>query len=176
MANGWKQEQKLDVATHTITLSVGPMTLPAHTGHTKMPQPPDLLWTIAVDAWLLAYTPRLVDSNASEVPGRVLHHVAFWNKNRSDFLCPNKEEHIFGAGSEMTHWAQIPGYGYRVQKGDQIRVETMVHNPWDTAYDKVYLEVKIPYAAAEAARAGNAGAAPNAEASANSAAVLAGGS
>jgi hypothetical protein len=176
MAKGVKLEEKMDAATHTITVRVGPMMLPAHTSHMKMPQPPDLIWTIPVDAWLLAYTPRLVDSNASEVPGRVLHHVAFWNENRSDFLCPNKEEHIFGAGSEMTHWAQIPGYGYRVQKGDQIRVETMVHNPWDTPYDKVYLEVRIPYTAAEAAHASNAGAAPNAGASANSAAVLAGGS
>jgi hypothetical protein len=124
-----------------------------------------------VDAWLLAYTPRLVDSNASEVPGRVLHHVAFWNENRSDFLCPNKEEHIFGAGSEMTHWAQIPGYGYRVQKGDKIRIETMVHNPWDMPYDKVYLEVKIPYAATEDTRGVNAGIAPTADASANFAAA-----
>jgi len=167
MAKGVKLEEKMDAAGHTITLRVGPMTLPAHTGHMKMAQPPDLFWTIPVDAWLLAYTPRLVDSNAAEVPGRVLHHVAFWNENRSDFLCPNKEEHIFGAGSEMTHWAQIPGHGYRVQKGDKIRIETMIHNPWDTPYDKVYLEVKIPYAAIEDARGVNAGIAPTADASAN---------
>jgi len=95
-----------------------------------------------------------VDSNASEVPGRVLHHVAFWNENRSDFHCPNKEEHIFGAGSEMTHWAEIPGYGYHVQKGDKIRIETMIHNPWDTPYDKVYLEVQIPYVDANAGSVG----------------------
>jgi hypothetical protein len=176
MAKGVKLEEKMDAATDTITLRVGPMTLPAHTGHTKMPQPPDLFWTIPVDAWLLAYTPRMVDSNGSEVPGRVLHHVAFWNENRSDFLCPNKEEHIFGAGSEMTNWARIPGYGYRVQKGDKIRIETMVHNPWDTPYDKVYLEVKIPYSATEDARGVNAGIAPTADASANFAAASGDGS
>jgi hypothetical protein len=171
MAKGVRLEEKMDAATDTITLRVGPMTLPAHTGHTKMPQPPDLFWTIPVEAWLLAYTPRLVDSNGNEVPGRVLHHVAFWNENRSDFLCPNKEEHIFGAGGEMTNWAQIPGYGYRVQKGDKIRIETMVHNPWDTPYDKVYLEVKIPYAATEDARGVNTGIAPTADASASFAAA-----
>lgn len=176
MAKGVKLEEKMDAATHTITLRVGPLMLPAHTGHMKMPQPPDLFWTIPVDAWLLAYTPRLVDSNASEVPGRVLHHVAFWNENRSDFLCPNKEEHIFGAGSEMTNWAQIPGYGYRVQKGDKIRIETMIHNPWDKGYDKVYLEVKIPYATHEPPSVGDAAAAPAADASANSAALPADGS
>jgi hypothetical protein len=154
MAGGVKLEEKMDAATHTITLRVGPMALPAHTSHHKMPQPPDVFWTIPVDAWLLGYTPKLVDASGSEVPGRVLHHVAFWNENRADFLCPNKEEHIFGAGGEMTNWAQLPGYGYRVQKGDKIRIETMVHNPTDTGYEKMYLEVQIPYADANAGSVG----------------------
>jgi hypothetical protein len=148
VAKGIKLEQQVDAATHTITLREGPLTLPANTSHMKMPQPPDVFWTISLDAFLLAYTPRLVDANGNPVPGIVLHHTAFWNTDRSDFLCPNKEEHIFGAGSELTNWTEIPGYGYRVQKGDRIRIETMVHNPTGTSYDQVYLEVKIPYAPA----------------------------
>jgi hypothetical protein len=151
VAKGIKLEQQVDAATHTITLREGPLTLPANTDHMKMPQPPDVFWTIPLDAFLRAYTPRLVDANGNSVPGTVLHHTAFWNTNRSDFLCPNKEEHIFGAGSELTDWMEIPGYAYRVQKGDKIRIETMVHNPTTTAYENVYLEVKIPYADSTAA-------------------------
>jgi hypothetical protein len=146
LAKGVALDEKLDEASHTITLREGPIALPAHTDHMKMPQPADLYWSVPFDGWLLGYTPKLVDGTGSAVPGRVLHHVAWWNTNRSDFLCPNKEEHIFGAGGELTNWQEIPGYGYRVQKGDKIRVETMVHNPTDTPYDSVYLEVKIPYA------------------------------
>lgn len=145
MAKGVKLEQKID--GHTIIVRIGPMNLPAHTTHMKMPQPADLEWQIPIDGWLLAYSPKLVDANGNTVPGRVLHHTAFWNENRADFLCPNKEEHIFGAGGELTNWAEIPGYGYRVQIGDKIRVETMVHNPTDTSYENVYLEVSIPYQA-----------------------------
>src|SRR5260370_15330283 len=141
VAKGVTLDAKVDAATHTVTLRVGPMNLPAHTSHMKMPQPPDLVWEVPIDGWLLAYHPKLVDAAGSAVPGTVLHHVAFWNENRADFLCPNKEEHIFGAGSELTDWAEIPGYGYRVQKGDKIRVETMVYNPTATSYDKAYLEV-----------------------------------
>ncbi len=136
---------KTDAASHTITLRVGPMTLPANTPHMKMPQPADLVWTIPLSGWLLAYHPKLVDASGNSVPGTVLHHVAFWNENRSDFLCPSKEEHIFGAGGELTDWAAIPGFGYRVEKGDRIRIETMNHNPTATSYDKVFLEVAIPY-------------------------------
>jgi hypothetical protein len=143
IAKGVKLEQKID--GHTIVVRIGPMNLPAHTSHMRMPQPPDLEWQIPIDGWLLAYSPKLVDAEGNVVPGRVLHHTAFWNENRADFLCPNKEEHIFGAGGELTHWAEVPGYGYRVQMGDKIRIETMVHNPTDSSYENVYLEVTIPY-------------------------------
>jgi len=145
VAKGVKLDSRMDAAAHAVTLRVGPMNLPAHTSHMKMPQPPDLVWETPFDGWLLAYHPKLVDVDGNAVPGKVLHHVAFWNENRADFLCPNKEEHIFGAGSEMTDWAEVPGYGYRVQKGDKIRIETMVYNPSATSYDKTYLEVAIPY-------------------------------
>ena len=145
VAKGVMLDAKVDAATRSVTLRVGPMTLPANTSHTSMPQPPDLVWQIPFDGWLLAYHPRMVDAAGNAVPGTVLHHTAFWNANRSDFLCPNKEEHIFGAGSEMTDWGEVPGYGYRVQKGDNIRIETMVYNPTSTSYDKVYLQVVIPF-------------------------------
>jgi len=148
VATGAKLNQQVDAASHTITLRLGPLTLPAYTDHMKMPQPPDVFWSIPIDGWLLAYTPQLLDAGGNSVPGRVLHHTAFWNTSRSDFLCPNKEEHIFGAGGELTNWAEIPGYGYRVQKADKIRIETMVHNPTPTSYNHVFLEVKIPYAEA----------------------------
>jgi hypothetical protein len=150
VAKGVMLDAKVDAASHTVTLRVGPMTLPANTDHMKMPQPPDLVWEVPMDGWLLAYHPRLVEAGGNAVPGTPLHHTAFWNENRADFLCPNKEEHIFGAGSEMTDWAEVPGYGYHVQKGDKIRIETMVYNPTAKSYDKVYLEVQIPYADANA--------------------------
>src|SRR6266853_6049791 len=145
VAKGVKLDAKVDAAAHTVTLRVGPMNLPAHTSHMKMPQPPDLVWEVPMEGWLLAYHPRLVDANGGAVPGTVLHHVAFWNENRADFLCLNKEEHIFGAGSEMTDWTEVPGYGYRVMKGNKIRIETMLYNPTDTSYEKAYLEVVIPF-------------------------------
>jgi hypothetical protein len=145
VAKGVKLDAKADASGHIVTLRVGPMNLPARTSHLKMPQPPDQVWEIPMDGWLLAYHPKLVDASGNAVLGTVLHHVAFWNENRADFLCPNKEEHIFGAGSELTDWAEMPGYGYRVQKGDKIRIETMMYNPTATSYDKVYLEVVIPF-------------------------------
>src|SRR5215475_10088478 len=145
MATGVSLDQKIDAASRTITLRVGPMHLPANTSHMKMPQPPDLVWSIPMTGWLLSFHPSIVDASGNPVPGTVLHHVAFWNENRSDFLCPNKDEHIFGAGGELTDWAAVPGFGYRVQKDDRIRVETMIHNPTPTSYDAAYLQITIRY-------------------------------
>lgn len=144
-AKGVTLEAKVDVEANTITLRVGPMNLPADADYMKISQPPDLIWTVPTEGWLLAYHLRLVDANGNAVPRTVLHHTAFWNENRSDFLCPNKEEHIFGAGNEMMDWAELAGYGYRVQKGDKVRIETMMHNPTQTSYEKVYLEAIIPF-------------------------------
>jgi len=145
VAKGVRVDVKVDEALHIFALRVGPMNLPAHTSHMKMPQPPDLVWEVPIDGWLLAYHPKLVDGSGNAVPGTVLHHVAFWNENRADFLCPNKEEHIFGAGREMTDWAEVPGYGYRVMKGNRIRIETMMYNPTATSYEDAYLLIVIPF-------------------------------
>jgi TonB family protein len=71
--------------------------------------------------------------------------VAFWNTGRSDFLCPNKQEHIFGAGGEMNDWPALPGIGYAVAKGDKVRINTMFHNPTDITFQETYLVVEIEY-------------------------------
>jgi len=134
-----------DAAVHTYRMRVGTLNLPAHTDHMAATQLEDVIWTVPFDGWLTAYHPRLVDARGAAVPGRLLHHVAFWNASRSDFLCPNKEEHIFGAGGEMNDWPALPGFGYRVHKGDRIRVNTMFHNPTATNYPQVWMEVTMEY-------------------------------
>ncbi len=134
-----------DSATQVLTVRVGPLNLPAHSGHMAVAQAPPFFLTIPFEGWLTAYHPRLVDGSGHPEPSRLLHHVAFYNTARADFLCPNKLEHIFGAGGEMNDWAAIPGVGYRVHKGDRIRIGTMFHNPTDADYPQTWLEVKIEY-------------------------------
>src|SRR5260370_41807360 len=86
-------DAKVDVAARIVTLRVGPVNLPANTRRMKMPHPPDQVWQIPFDGWLLAYHPRLVDANGQAVPGTVLHHTPFLNENPPRFLWPHKEKH-----------------------------------------------------------------------------------
>ncbi len=148
-AEGARLEVEELAGENAFLVRVGPVSLPAGSSHHDVAQAPDQLLEIPFDGWLTAYRPRLADAEGHELPGRLLHHVAFWNTDRSDFLCPNKEEHIFGAGGEMNEWIPVPGFGYRVAPGDRIRVSTMFHNPTARDYPEVYLEVRV-----ERARAG----------------------
>lgn len=140
---------KLDVrdnaAARVLTVRLGPLNLPAHSDHMAVAQAPDLFLSVPFDGWITAYHPRLVDDAGRRLPHRLLHHVGFWNTARPDFLCPKKLEHIFGAGGEMNNWAAVPGVGYRVAKGERIRISTMFHNPTDTSFPKVYLLVRMEY-------------------------------
>lgn len=128
-----------------MTIRVGPVALPAHADHSAVAQPPDFFFSVPFDGWLIAYHPRLVDAQGSSLPNKLLHHAAFWNTDRPDFLCTNKEEHIFGAGGEMNDWPALPGYGYRIRKGDRIRISAMFANPSAKSYPAVYLEVRMEY-------------------------------
>ena len=139
-----------DPAAHVLTVTLGPVNLPANTTHDHVAQPMPLMLEIPFDGWITAYHPSLISGDGQKVPGRLLHHVAFWNTNRGDFLCPNKDEHIFGAGGEMNDWPALPGFGYRVHKGDRIRITTMFHNPSSTPYPQTFLRVKMEYAPADA--------------------------
>src|SRR5438105_6491890 len=138
-------EVKDNTAAGTLTVRLGPLNLPAHASHVDVAQPSPQFLTIHFDGWLIAYHPRLTDQAGAAIPGRLLHHVAFYNTSRADFLCPNKQEHIFGAGGEMNDWPATPGFGYRVRPGDRIRVTSMFHNPTATSYPAAYLEVRMEY-------------------------------
>ena len=139
-----------DPSENLLKVRVGPVKLPAHADHTALAQPRDSYLTIPFDGWLVAYHPKVVDASGAAVTAKVLHQVAFWNTGRSDFLCPNKEEHIFGAGTEMADWPAIPGVGYRVRSGDRVRVSAIFANPSDMAFPEIYLDVQMEYRAASA--------------------------
>jgi len=144
-------EVKDDPAAQVLTARLGPLDLPAHTDHMHTAQPAPQFLAMPFDGWIRAYHPRLVDEHGKALPGRLLHHVAFYNTARPDFVCPNKQEHIFGAGGEMNDWPTTPGYGYPVRRGDRIRITGMFHNPTAASYSQAYLEVRMEYTRAESA-------------------------
>ncbi len=149
MAIGKVSPAKLSVSTdearHDLVAKLGPLNLPAQTDHMSLAQPAPQVFEVPFDGWITAYHPALVDGTGKALPGRMLHHVAFWNTARGDFLCPAKLEHIFGAGGEMNDWPALPGFGYHVHKGDRIRVTSMFHNPTNESFPNAWLVVRMEY-------------------------------
>ena len=152
MATKSSSQARLEVqdnaAAQSLTIRVGPVSLLPKTDHSAVAQPPIFFLSVPFEGWITAYHPRLVDGSGRPAPSQLLHHVAFYNTARPDFLCPNKQEHIFGAGSELNDWPALPGFGYRVRQRDRIRISTMFHNPTATAYPQIWLEVKLEYRSA----------------------------
>lgn len=134
-----------DAASQQLILRLGPVKLPAHSDAEAIAQPRDSTFLIPIDGWLVAYHPALVDAAGAPLPGRLLHHADLWNVARSDLVCPAKEEHIFGAGSELGDWPELPGYGYAVRQGTKTRIGAMFANPTQVSYPGVYLELRIAY-------------------------------
>jgi hypothetical protein len=132
-------------AVHEMVVRVGPVSLSPYADHMTVAQPPTLWLTIPFDGWLTAYHPSLTDTKGHLLPNKLLHHVAFYDSARPDLLCSNKEEHIFGAGAEMNDWPMISGFGYRVRKGDRIRISTTFGNPTAKNYADVFLQVRVEY-------------------------------
>ncbi|MHB8755638.1 MAG: hypothetical protein ACYC92_11880 [Candidatus Acidiferrales bacterium] len=139
-------------AASTLTVRVGPVALPRHAGM-NVAQPPAFFLTIPFDGWLTAFHPRLIDAHGRRLPNKLLHHAAFYNLARPDFLCAQKREHIFGAGGEMNDWPAVPGFGYPVQKGDRIRITAMFANATPKNYPRAFLEVRIEYRTTQSAAA-----------------------
>lgn len=146
-----------DDAANTMTIRVGPVSLPAHSGM-NLAQPPVFFLTIPFDGWLTAFHPQLTDARGQRLPNKLLHHAAFYNLARPDFLCAKKPEHIFGAGGEMNDWPAVPGFGYPVKKGDRIRISAMFANSTPKNYPSAFFEVRIEYRTAQSAAANPANA------------------
>lgn len=132
-------------SAHELTLRIGPVNLPPRTNFESLPQPPTTWLTVPFSGWLTAYHPSLVDSKGQSLPGRALRDVAFFNTARPDLLCPDKEERIFAAGPEMSDWPAVPGYGYRVHKGDRIRITAIFDNSTSQSYREAFLQVRVDY-------------------------------
>ena len=142
-------EIQLDIqdnpAARVLTVRVGPLSLPGHTGHSAHVRPPNLFFKIPFDGWLIAYHRHLVDDVGTPLSGRLLHHADLFNTARRDFLCPQSSEYFHASGAERAAWPEVPGVGYPVARGHRILLRTMFHNSSRASYPKVYLELRVKY-------------------------------
>lgn len=123
-----------------LVLEVGPVDLPAGSGHNQLAP---LETTLPVAGWLRGYAIEVVDGAGRPVPQQTLHHV--------NVILPERRElfsqimlRLAAAGQE-TGPQRLPRlFGYRARAGERVLVTAMFHNPTDVAYDDAFLRVRMP--------------------------------
>jgi plastocyanin len=116
----------------------------------NIPRPPGAGHITSMDV-------NVVDADGSPVPIQrlMLHHIVFANLNRDDGTCPghftlwdNKTDlgispqRFYGAGEERATLALPPGYGYRLDSGDQWLMAWMFMNHRGVT-DNAYIEYHV---------------------------------
>ncbi|HEY8164263.1 MAG TPA: hypothetical protein VIF83_01795 [Gemmatimonadaceae bacterium] len=130
-----------DQAQREIIVEIGPIDLPNDAGHIQLPP---FHTQIPIDGWLHGFYIDLVDGNGRPVPRQILHHVNVIEPDRRELFSPIMLR-LAAAGQE-TDPVKLPWLlGYRVRKGQEFIVTSMMHNPTGREYDGVRLRVHFPY-------------------------------
>jgi hypothetical protein len=98
---------------------------------------------------LHGYRVEVVDGDGNPVPRATIHHV--------NVIAPGQRElfsqimlRVAAAGQETAPVVLPRMLGYRVQRGQELIVTSMVHNPTGTPYRDVWVRVRFPYTPASA--------------------------
>jgi hypothetical protein len=140
-----------DSVHREIIVELSPLTLPAHTSHHTMPQPPPRVMVFPVTGWIEGYSGELVDSSGRAIPGRLLHHLNLIVPQRRE-LFSTIMQRMGAAGAETPPVALPtvmghPVLGYPVSRGDTLLIVAMLNNPTAIGYTGARMRVRMPYAA-----------------------------
>lgn len=127
-----------------LVFTVGPVDLPARTGHHGIGQPPLVTAEIPLNAYLYGFEVEMVDGRGQPIAQRVLHHVNLIDPDHRELFSPVPLR-LFAAGSE-TQAASMPRVlGVPIEKGQRIMVSAMFHNPTAESYPDARLRVILKY-------------------------------
>ena len=129
----------------TLTLQVGPVSLPANLGYGAPFVPIAVGGVLDLNGWLRAFETELVDGEGRTISVNLLHHAGLLAPRERDVFNPVMRR-IVAFGMETAR-IQLPGQlGYRVEPGDSILLVGGFFNPTDQPFDEVYLRLHVVYA------------------------------
>lgn len=127
-----------------LVVVYGPIELPANASHHDVVQPGPHVAPFLTDGWIHGFEVEVVDAQDRPVPREVLHHINLIMPDNRE-LFSNIMRRIGAAGHE-TGAVRLPRLlGLPVERGQQLLVTAMMHNPTDRAYERVYLRTRIPF-------------------------------
>ncbi len=142
-ASEWLQVMN-DEEQEELVFLVGPVDLPAGTHHNMIEQPPLLSATVPIDAYLYGFDVQMLDSEGQPMTNRVLHHVNLIDPDHRELFTPISRR-LFAAGGETQPESMPRVLGVPLEKGQQLVVSAMFHNPTPMAYPGARLRVTLKY-------------------------------
>jgi len=140
-ASAIRMRVRLDAEHRDLVMEIGPLDLPAQSGHRQLPA---FHGVVPMDGWMHGYRVEMIDGEGEAVPRSTIHHV--------NVIAPGQRElfsqimlRVAAVGQETAPVVLPRMMGYRVRRGQELIVTSMVHNPTDRAYHDVYLRVHFPY-------------------------------
>ena len=131
---------RLDAERHDLVMEIGPLELPAGSGHQQLPA---FHGVVPMSGWIHGFRVEMVDGDGNAAPRETVHHV--------NVISPAQRElfsqimlRVAAAGQETEPVALPRMIGYRVHRGQELIVTSMVHNPTGQAYHGVRLRVHFP--------------------------------
>lgn len=135
-----------DPQARDMVVEVGPVDLPAAGGHQQLPA---LHATVPMDGWIHGFRVEMVDADGRPVPRRTLHHVNIIAPGQRELFSPIMLR-VAAAGQETSPVTLPRMLGYRMRRGQELIVTSMMHNETGQAYRGVRLRVHFPYTPATA--------------------------
>lgn len=137
-----------DTARRELVIELGPLDLPANADHHDLAQPATRGVAVPLDGWIHGFRIEVVDRAGQPVPQQVLHHINVIAASRRE-LFSDIMLRIAAAGQETGPAVMPRLLGFKVHKGEEFLVSSMLHNPTPRAYSGAIIRVRMPYTAAD---------------------------
>ena len=138
-----------DPGSKTLTISLGPIDLPAGISHHELDQIPVQEGTVPFDFTIRGYRAEVYDERGRRVPQDVIHHMNLLDPERRELFEPIMLRVL--AASHETKPVRLPGwlFGIPMREGSKFLALTMLHNPTSESYRGVRVHLVLEYERAE---------------------------
>ena len=108
------------VEPNTVTLTFGPIDLPAgHDGDLAASMPKHA-FQLPADRYMVGYKTAVFTKDGTPLPKNYLHHILMLNNSKPSVSCEGEPLFFAGAGLEMTETRFPAGYGVKLAKEDHL--------------------------------------------------------
>jgi len=137
---------RVDAARKEMLLEVGPVDMAPDGEHHQLPA---FHARLPVNGWLRGFRVEMVDGRGRTLPGQMLHHVNLITPGQRELFSPIMLR--VGAAGQETGPVILPRMlGYRIRRGQELIVTSMLHNPTGRMQRGVWMRLHLPYTPADA--------------------------